>query len=248
MILVDKKCSWALFFAAVKLPLRGKLFSAVLLNLLLVNALVGQLKTDGPVYVEPGELARIAVTGLEGLNDPKIECFPPNTSWEAVRRLDGSPTILFYTKKEGTYNFVVAGNKDNKTILVLHQVTVGRAPPPGPGPKPPPVPDEGGKYTKDLRAPYLVNPDNNSLIKLISVYESMASQASTMMSFKQMHDALKSATEMSVGPTALKGVRDAVAVILQTDLANRNAVKYDPVATKAIFNELATSLKPLLEK
>ena len=97
------------------------------------GSVFGQIKAEGPIYVEPGELCRIQIDGLDALNDPKIKCFPENQSWEAIRRLDGSPTVLFYTKKEGSYTFVIAGNKDNKTVLTVHQVIVGRGPIPPPG-------------------------------------------------------------------------------------------------------------------
>jgi hypothetical protein len=207
------------------------------------SSLFGQPKFDGPRQIEPGELARISIEGIKGLNDPKIDCVPKNDSWEAMQRLDGSPVILFYTRKEGTYTFIVVGNKDNKTYFDVFTVIVGKPLPPGPTPGPP-----DGKYTSQLRSQYLVSPDNTSLIKLIAVYQSMGNRAAQVENYKQLSDALASATKTAIGEVTLRGVRDSVALILQNDLANRNATKYDPVAASAIFKELANSLSPLLEK
>jgi len=203
---------------------------------------LAQIKMEGPKQIEAGELARINIDGIKGLNDPKIECFPKNDSWEAVQRLDGSPVIIFYTKKEGIYTFIVAGNKENKTYFVIFQIQVGKAVPvpdvPTPGP---------GKYTQRLRSLYLVNPDEAGLTKLVSVYKSMAAQSAQITSYKQMNDALALATKGAIGDITLRGVRDEVALILQTDLANRNSMTYNATATSTIFLELAKSLSALLE-
>jgi len=199
---------------------------------------LAQIKMEGPKQIEAGELARINIDGIKGLNDPKIECFPKNDSWEAVQRLDGSPVIIFYTKKEGIYTFIVAGNKDNKTYFVIFQIQVGKPDVPTPGP---------GKYTQRLRSLYLVNPDEAGLTKLFSVYKSMAAQSDKITSYKQMNDALALATKGAIGEISLRGVRDEVALILQTDLANRNSMTYNATATSTIFLELAKSLSALLE-
>lgn len=203
---------------------------------------LGQIKMDGPRQIETGELARINIDGIKGLHDPKLECFPKNDSWEAVQRLDGSPVILFYTKKEGIYTFIVAGNKDNKTYFEIFQIQVGKTPNPGPGPSPPP-PGPEGKYTQRLRSFYLVNPDENGLTKLIGVYRAMASQSNQISSYKQMNEALALATKAAIGDISLRGVRDEVALILQSDLANRNSTAYNAAATANIFNELVKSLE-----
>lgn len=217
----------------------------ILITLLTPVYLNGQIKLDGPVQVEPGELAQIKIDGIKGLNDPKVDCFPKNSSWAAVKLLDDSPIIMFSTKKEGLYTFVVAGNKDNKTYFEVIQVQVGKATPnPGPGPKPPDL----GKYTQRLTPQYMVFPDNASLTKLVAVYQSIANRSSSVTSYKQLNEALAQATKVAIGDSALRGVRDEVALILQSDLANRNSQAYDPVATAAIFNELVKSLTPLLEK
>lgn len=201
------------------------------------------VKMTGPAVVEPGELARISIDGIKGLNDPKIACIPENDSWEAMQKLNGDPVLLLFTKKPGLYTFIVAGNKDNITYFATFQVLVGKGPTPGPSPD---VPVEG-KYTSKLKSAYLVSPNNTSLGKLITVYQSMANNANSMTSYKQAVDALALATKGAIGDLDLRGVRDAVGDILQTDLANRNSQAYDPVALKAIFTELARSLTPLLE-
>lgn len=208
----------------------------------------GPIRFEGPQTIEVGELARINIDGIKGLNDPKIKCIPENSSWEAVQRLDGSPVIVFFTKKAGLYTFIVAGNKDSKTYFESFQVQVGAAPEPLPPPPPPPPPSVAGKYTKRLTSPYMVNPDNSSLLKLIGIYQSVAGRAGEVQTYKQLETALAKATGEALGQTALRGVRDEAALILQTDLAPRNAVQYDPVATSNVFNELAKSLTPLLEK
>lgn len=208
----------------------------------------GPVKMSGPANVEPGELARISIEGIKGLNDPKITCIPENDSWEAMQKLNGDPVLLLFTKKSGLYTFVVAGNKDNLTYFATFQVQVGKNPgplPPGPGPDPLPIP---GKYTEQLRSAYMVSPNNASLSKLIAVYKSVASNAGSVVNYKQMNDALAAATKSAIGELDLRGVRDKVADILQADLANRNSQTYDPVATRAIFEELAKSLTPLLDQ
>jgi hypothetical protein len=202
------------------------------------------LKMSGPINVEPGELAAISISGIKGLNDPKITCIPENSSWKAMQELNGDPVLLLFTKKSGLYTFIVAGNKDNLTYFATFQVQVGKSPVPGPQP---PDPSVSGKYTKQLTSVYLVSPNNTSLSKLISVYQAMASNSGSVVNYKQMNDALATATKSAIGDLDLRGLRDAVALILQSDLANRNSQTYDPAATKAIFEELAKSLTPLLE-
>jgi hypothetical protein len=223
-----------------------KLVQILLLTGILPGACFGQLKFEGPRQVEPGELARIAIDGVKGLNDPKIECVPKNTAWEAVQRLDGSPVIIFYTKQEGIYTFIVVGNKDNKTYLETFTLVVGRLVPPPP--PLPPVPVTIGKYTKRLSSPYQVSPDNESLSKLIGVYQAIANRAAQMQNYKQVESVLADSTEKAIGKTALRAVRDEVSVILQADLAVRGSTTYDSVATMTIFTELVKSLTPLLEK
>jgi hypothetical protein len=75
----------------------------------------------------------------------------------------------------------------------------------------------------------------------------MAQNSGSLVNYRQMADALASATKAAIGELDLRAVRDKVADILQNDLANRNSQVYDPVATKTIFEELAKSLEPLLE-
>jgi len=221
---------------------------------LATNVIQAQTKTEGPNAIEPGTLARITIQGLDELNDPKIECYPKNDQWEAVKRLDGTPVILFYTSQKtvGTFNFVIAGNKDNKTTLIVHEVTVGVSPPvpPGPIPVPPgPIPVPDGKYTTKLRSVYMVAPDNANLIKLIDVYTSMANQSGNISNYRQMATALETSVKNKLdNTTTLQPLKDAVAEILQTDLANRNSTPYDAAAAKTIFLELAKSLQPLVNK
>jgi hypothetical protein len=210
------------------------------------------ISVTGPRQTEVGHIVRINIDGLKGLNDPKIACVPTNDNWEAVQKLNGDPMLLFFPDQEGLYTFIMAGNKDNKTVFSTFQVQVGKpAPkPPGPGPGPDPKPPEpvvNGKYTDQLRSPYLVSPNNASLSKLIAVYKSMAQNSGSLVNYRQMADALASATKAAIGELDLRAVRDKVADILQNDLASRNSQTYDPVATKAIFEELAKSLAPLLE-
>lgn len=204
----------------------------------------GLVKMSGPTNVEVGELARISIEGIKDLNDPKITCIPENDSWEAMQKLNGDPVLLLFTKKSGLYTFIVAGNKDNLTYFATFQVQVGPVTPPGPVP---PVPGPVGKYTEQLRSAYTVSPNNASLSKLIAVYKSMASNSANITNYKQMNDALATATKSAIGDLDLRGVRDKVASILQEDLANRNSQTYDSAATKAILEELAKSLTPLLE-
>lgn len=207
------------------------------------------VKMDGPKQTDVGKVVRINIDGLKGLNDPKMACVPENDAWEAVQKLNGDPLLLFFPDKEGLYTFIIAGNKDNKTYFTTFQVQVGKGPAPGPQPGPTPVPGpvEKGKYTDRLRSPYLVSPNNASLLKLIAVYRSMAQNSGSMTSYKQAQDALAAATKSAIGELDLRNVRDTVADILQADLANRASATYDPVATKAIFDELAKSLTPLLD-
>jgi quinol monooxygenase YgiN len=222
----------------------------VILLLLGTNSFAAP-QVSGPDNVEPGDLVRIMITEISDLNDPKFQCVPPNDKWVAVKSFDNQAMIIFSTKTPGTYTFGLAGNKDNKTYLILKQVIVGVLPeplPPNPPPPVPPTPNPGGKYTTILSAPYMVSPDNDSLIKLISVYKSMAAQAKSISNYSQMMAALVASTKDTLtSETKLRGVRDAVADILQNDLANRNSIAYDAAKTEAIFNELANSLKALVK-
>lgn len=223
-----------------------------------VNKATGAPKTAGPSSVKPGSMVKIDITNVDAVNDPKIQCSPENSEWAAMRDFSGNnPVILFFPSADSagkTFTFVVAGNKDNKTVLTLHTITVEGVPKPvPPEPKPvPPEPKPAGKYTDVLTPAYMVSPDEDSLIKLIMTYEAVADQSSKLTSYKQCNDVLAAATTKVMGETPgnrtkLVAVRDKVANILQADLANRNSTVYDSAATKALFLEIAKSLKPLVK-
>lgn len=221
-----------------------KTFAQILLLFGLINNVTINAQ-EKEKFAEPGNLIKIKINNFSDLNDPKFRCFPENDSWEAVRTFDNQVIIIFSTNVKGTYTFVLAGNKDNKTILSIYTIIIG--PKPGPEPNPsPPEPIIEGKYTKDLRPIYLTSPDNKSLLKLIEIYSLLANKTNNITSYKQLSEVLAQTTKEILGETSLINLRDKVALILQTDLANRNATVYDPEKAKLIFIELAKSLKPLI--
>ncbi len=217
--------------------------------------LIAAPKFTGPTSVKPGTLTKLSIDGIDGLNDPKIECSPTSHNWTAVRDFfNKNPVILFMPTSDDTgktFNFVVAGNKDSKTFLTIHVITVEGVVPPGPEPKPPgpePGPEPkppGGKYTEELKSAYLVNPDAQSLAKLIGVYEAMSNHSGMFTNYRIMWETLIKSTAEAVGPNKLTAVRDKVALILQRDLADRASDAYDPKLAAKVFKDLADSLKPL---
>ena len=174
-------------------------------------------------------------------NDLKVACFPKNEEWLVLKQQDDSLAIHFNTETAGTYTFAVAVNKDNKTMVVQHQVTVGpKVPvPPGPGPLTPFEFSLQEAYTKDkgtieqvkqLSANYLV-----AITDLIPKAENE----------RDLQTKMKALNDSTITQTALPNVRRVIADHVNSVLSRVPTDPVDQAKTTAEWQLISDSLKKI---
>lgn len=202
---------------------------------------------QGPTQSEPGDLVIIKATGTTG-NDPKFDCFPNNTSWQAIKFLDNSYGIVFSTKTPGKYTFCLAVNLNSKTAMKCHTITIGNPVPvpPGPNPIPPgpgPVPNDPF-YQTLLKAYQADNSPKDSKIAFSKVFnEAVKAVDSAETSGDLMSATLKIASEL-----VPKGTLTNTKQVVKEELIKffPNNVKMDD-SLKKTFKEQFTRISNLLD-
>ncbi len=193
-------------------------YKALIALLILPSFAFGQIKIDGPKEGTVGYMVKIKIVQLEG-NDPKIKCIPENPDWFAAKDFDGTAYLIFVpgkkllnkNEKSKLFTFVLAVNKDNKTHLETHEVTVY----PDEDLPSPPTPDDEIIKTelyKTLFAAYKVSPAAESKARLVQIYEVFLEdiKADKFSSFREADAVLKKVA----ANTGLQPVKDKVAEYL----------------------------------
>ena len=203
----------------------------VLIVLLInVNNMFGQ-KIEAPEKGETKTLIRLKIVGDVG-KDPSIVCIPNNKDYEVCRDLNGNLQILFVPQKVNSYNFILASNKDSKTILLIHTIDITEVDPPKPLPNP-------NKYFGVLKTAYQVSPDPENLKVLIEIYKTVSSTNFT--TGNEATTTLKTITSQKLTTTQLRSVRDAVAKILTEDLNN----DWNQQAFQNLFKTIISALEEI---
>ncbi len=218
------------------------LFSLVLLTTAFANSLFAQITVTGPKEATVGYMLKLKLD-LQ-VDDPQIKCFPENDDWLATKDFSGQSWIIYVpgkkslqkTESSKLITFVIAGNKDKKTFLATHEVTVKRD-----EDEPIPVPPDDSitktELYKKLHAAFMVEPSNVLKTKLSGVYEEAASKAGTFRSYAEANKFLADTTPMRVG-TAMQPLRDAVGDYLISVLGQKGSAwdkdKFVEAMTKVI--------------
>lgn len=187
-----------------------------------------QIKIEGPKEATTGYRVKAKLT-LDVM-DPKIECFPANDDWFAVQDFSGNKYIDFVPGKKAVpagqshqlYTFVIAGNKANKTYLMLWEVVVkpDGPPEPAPPPKPKPIPpDQQSQLYKDMFAAYKVNPSGSALrLHQVKYAEFLAEVKQEK--YTSANAAGSALAHKFADVSELKGVREVVTDYLQKHAGN----------------------------
>lgn len=209
------------------------------LLLLPLNAF-SQIKIEGDKNATVGYMLKLKLTQLD-VTDPQIKCFPDNPDWIATKDFANQAWIIFVPGKKSIpvgqssalYTFVIAGNKENKTYLETFEVIV-RSDESEPAPSPNP-----SELFKDLKAAYLVSPDEEGKAQLIKVYEAFLQDIinDKFKSFKEAGDSLA-----EVAPKRLQKVKDVVANYFVKNVGQSGWNK-DKLSTAV--TEVITALKKL---
>lgn len=190
-----------------------------------------QIKVEGPKEGTVGYRVKAKLT--TDVADMKLKCFPANDDWMGVVDFEGQKWIDFVPgrkllapgEKSKLFTFVVAGNKANKTFLETWEVVISPdgevTPVPVPNP-PGPTPAPDTQLMKDLKAAYLVFPNDAAKTKLIGVYVKLVVDAPKLTSFKQAADQLSRETPAAIG-TDLQAVRDVVAEYLVANVGRQGS-------------------------
>lgn len=185
-----------------------------------------QIKVEGPKDGTVGYRVKAKLT--TDITDMKLKCFPANDDWMGVVDFEGQKWIDFVPgkkllapgEKSKLFTFVVAGNKAGKTHLETWEVVISPDGEVTPVPVPVPAPDS--QLMKDLKAAYLVSPNEAAKAKLIGVYAKLAIDAPRITSFKQAAEQLSRETPAAIG-TDLQSVRDVVADYLVTNVGRQGS-------------------------
>jgi hypothetical protein len=193
-------------------------YKALIALLLIPSFAFAQIKIDGPKEGTVGYMVKLKVAQLDG-NDPKIRCIPENPDWIATKDFDGTAYIIFVpgkrllnkNEKSKLFTFVLSVNKDNKTFLETHEITVY---PDEDIPAPIPPEDEilKSELYKTLFAAYKVSPAAESKARLIGIYEVFLEEvkADKFASFREANAILAK----TAANTGLQSVKDKVAEYL----------------------------------
>lgn len=209
-----------------------------------------QIKVDGPKEGTVGYRVKAKLTA--DVTDLKLKCFPANEDWMGVVDFEGQKWIDFVPGKKilgdagqpKLFTFVIAGNKANKTYLEAWEVVInpdGEVIPPPKPPGPTPAPDS--QLMKDLKAAYLVSPNEASKAKLIGVYTKLIADAPQFKSFKEAAASLSAATPAAIG-TDLQSVRDVVADYLVTNVGRQGSA-WNQETLVAALRRVITCLQAL---
>jgi hypothetical protein len=207
-----------------------------------------QIKVEGPKEGTVGYRVKAKLTA--NVLDMKLKCFPANDDWMGVVDFEGQKWIDFVPgkkllakdEKSKLFTFVVGGNKDGKTYLETWEVTIsvdGEDIPPPPKPKPEPE----SQLSKDLKAAYLVNPNEIAKTKLVAVYTKLLNDAPKITSFKQAAEQLSRETPLAIG-TDLQSVRDVVAEYLVANVGRQGSA-WNQETLVAALRRIITCLSAL---
>lgn len=223
----------------------SKVILSLLVTLFLVNSSYSQQITiEGKQTASQKETSTFTVKA-PGVDDLKISVFPKNKAWKLSRNYD-DPTIIeinFTPTTDGIYYFNVAGNLDKKTLVGELVVIVGVVPdkpdPIIPTPTPKPKPDEVtvNPYKDDIEAAYLVNPDSESKVKLIKIYQDIAK--GNYASWETCQLDLKAKVTAANLTDKLTNVKKAVVTLLTKDTKD---VPYSSQLKTKLFTQAADAL------
>lgn len=200
---------------------------------------------EGPESGKVGTAIWLTFKGTLGA-DPQFACSPSNNDWKALKTLDGELVIIFTPTKDATYTFIVASNKENKTLLDAKTIVIGVGPTPVI-----PVPDEEakkpGKYEDRLKAAYMVSPDSDNLKLLIkSLNDTKASSYTTLADAAK--DLKAKTTADGLGDSSspiLRKVRDEIKSIIVEEFGEDGSKPFNAASYKKTLDEIVKSLKKL---
>lgn len=224
------------------------ILTTVCLLALSLSTASAQIKVEGPKDATVGYRVKAKLTA--DVTDMKLKCFPSNDDWMGVVDFEGQKWIDFVPGRRilgdagqpKLFTFVIAGNKANKTYLETWEVMVnpdGEVIPP-PKPKPP---EPESQLSKDLKAAYLVNPNEQAKTKLIAVYTKLINDSPKITSFKQAAEQLSKETPAAIG-TDLQSVRDVVAEYLVANLGRQGSA-WNQETLVAALRRVITCLQAL---
>lgn len=213
--------------------MRVKIILTSVVMLLFCSNVWGQ-KFVGPKKAEPKTLVKLKIEGEVG-KDPQIVCIPENEDYEIVKNLKDELVIIFVPQQSKDYTFILASNKAEKTVLLLHSIIIGT-------PTPPPDP-VNNPYFNDLKGAYLVSPDKASLNVLIEIYTQVGT--TKFNNGTEASQALKTVTDNRLPKTSLRTVRDQVATIMAKDVASTTDTFWNQNQFELVFKNIIAALKLL---
>lgn len=204
----------------------GRYIVAVVAWALLATTGYSQIKLVGPDAATPGELTKVqvktnATTGLK--IDVLLNGKPTTQGYSAMKELDDSPVILFYTKNAGTYTVVASGVFQNKPdtvyfVLVIQNPVpapdVVPTPDPNVKPIPPPVPKPSPKLTgfaQEVYDLYKAEPDDGSLDLLIATFNDTKAFLPNLKTFGDFETSIAATAAKRINSqTKLRKLRDRI--------------------------------------
>lgn len=209
----------------------------------------GQVVFKGPTEGKPNKMVTVTLDQVNG-DDLKLHGFVNGKLADAneyllFRNEDNQRIIFLLTEKEAVFTFVAAVNKDGKTFLTNHTLTIG-TPKPGPvipGPVTPIDPLKPLTFAEKLKAEYSKSPDAPALSKLVTIYETVS--AGNYKSFDDMQKVQDATiTKFLPDESVLKTTRALIAEYLQEKLGD-DPRRRDVDKGKEVFKEVLTALKTL---
>lgn len=201
----------------------GRYILAAVATALLATTGYSQIKLTGPDTASPGELTKVqvktnATTGLK--IDVLLNGKPTTQGYSAMKELDDTPVILFYTKNAGTYTVVASGVFQNKPDTVYF-VLVIQNPIPVPVPDVVPVPDPNVKpipptpklsgFQLDVYNLYKAEPDDGSLDLLIATFTDTKAFLPNLKSFGDFETSIAATAAKRINSqTKLRKLRDRI--------------------------------------
>lgn len=176
-----------------------------------------------------------------GLSPDALQWMQPPTQAAKIQLLTYADHVVVCPQTDGVYDLAATSFTGGKFTLTTWRITAGKGPippPPGPDPVPPvPVPPPPSPtpsaLQKSLEAAYYAETDpkksanTTALGDLFANVVAAAKASGKVKTHKDMQTAVKTATDLAIGPTAIPEVRKAVGAYLVTVLPTTPSVAAD---------------------
>lgn len=225
--------------------IRSKLILACTLITCFTFSNVQAQEITGPSTGEVRDLITLTLEKLpDGVQDLKIICSEHKLGdgYQVFRGFDGTIMIQVFSKIPQTFTFVVAANKDQKTLVTTKTIIIGTPTPVPPGPGPQPGPDPNPGPTTDLAKRFLpfykVSPNDSARLQMAMIYKTMATTPYT--NYQQAGIDLQKRSEPL--KEDLKSLRDEIKKYLIEKLGKDTGTQWDQPLFSKTFLEIAQAL------